>query len=72
MLKKLTRIVFNKWYSETLMENAIVVPEEPSDKKSVSPSRKKQTQKTLNTQAEFDSHDKGLLRSDSAELSHNR
>ena len=54
------------------MENAIVVPEEPSDKKSVSPSRKKQTQKTLNTQIESDSHDKGLLRSDSAELSQNK
>ena len=54
------------------MENAIVVPEEPSDKKSVSPSRRKQIQKTLNTQIESDGHDKGLLRSDSAELSQNK
>ena len=31
LAKKLTRVVFNKWYSETMMENAILVPEEPSD-----------------------------------------
>ena len=54
------------------MENAIVVPEEPSDKKSKSPSRKKQTRKTLNTQIESDSNEQGVLRSDSAELSHNK
>ena len=42
LAKKLTRVVFNKWYSETMMENAILVPEEPSDSQNGSPVRKKQ------------------------------
>ena len=41
LAKKLTRVVFNKWYSETMMENAILVPEEPSDSQNGSPVRKK-------------------------------
>ena len=27
-MKKLTRIVFNKWYAETLQENTMVIPDE--------------------------------------------
>ena len=42
LAKKLTRVVFNKWYSETMMENAILVPEEPSDSQNGSPVRNKQ------------------------------
>ena len=41
LAKKLTRVVFNKWYSETMMENAIVVPEEPSDSQNGSPVKNK-------------------------------
>ena len=41
LVRKLARIVFNKWYSETLMENVIVLPEEPSDEHNKSPSPNK-------------------------------
>ena len=54
LVRKLARIVFNKWYSETLMENVIVVPEEPSDEHNKSQSPSKQTLKTLPVTTESD------------------
>ena len=76
LAKKLTRVVFNKWYSETMMENAIVVPEEPSDspnkspvrnKQRGSPVRNKQNGKNQTMQTESDSNEQMKTRADSPE-----
>ena len=54
LVRKLARIVFNKWYSETLMENVIVLPEEPSDEHNKSPSPNKSIPKSLPMTTESD------------------
>ena len=49
-LKKLTRIVFNKWYAETLQQNQMVIPDEAPEAGEASPPRSpEQQQESLGT-----------------------